>query len=48
MSSEMNDQERRIEALRQAIAHTSAEDIQSWREQKAAWEHLELTDARNA
>lgn len=38
----------RMRQLRDAIADTPPELMQSWREETEAWERTELTDARKA
>lgn len=48
MLIDLADRELRFDALRTAIANTSEEDMQSWREETDVWENLELTDARDA
>lgn len=48
MLIDLADRELRFDALRTAIANTSEEDMQSWREETDVWENIELTDARDA
>ena len=48
MLIDLADRELRFDALRAAIANTSAEDMASWRDETDVWETLELTDARDA
>lgn len=48
MLIDVAERELRYDALRAAIANTSDEDMQSWREETNVWENLELTDGRNA
>jgi hypothetical protein len=41
------DRELRFDALRRAMANTSEEDMQSWRDETDVWEQSELSDARH-
>ena len=48
MLIDLADRELRFDALRVAIANTSAEDMASWRDETDVWETVELADARDA
>jgi hypothetical protein len=48
MLIDLADRELRFDALRAAIANTSAEDMASWRDETDVWETVELADARDA